>query len=254
MKPFLLLATRAEDEAADDEYAAFLACTGLSERELVRRRLEQGPLGEVDLSAWSGLILGGSPYTWSDPPETRSVTQRRVEAELWALLDRVVAADVPFLGACYGVGALGRHQGGVVDRRYGEPIGAVAVTLTAAGRADPLTGVLPEVFQAFVGHKEAISRLPVGAVLLAGSASCPVQAFRIGKHVYATQFHPELDVAGLRTRISVYRHAGYFAPEELAEITARVGLATVEHPPRLLRRFVERYAVTTHAGAVGATG
>ena len=41
MKPFLLLGTRAEDAAADDEYASFLACTGLGERELRRRRLEQ---------------------------------------------------------------------------------------------------------------------------------------------------------------------------------------------------------------------
>ena len=42
--------------------------------------------------------------------------QHRVEAELAGLLDDVVAADFPFLGACYGVGTLGVHQGGVVDR------------------------------------------------------------------------------------------------------------------------------------------
>ena len=37
--------------------------------------------------------------------------------------------------------------------------------------------------------------LPRHAVLLASSPTCPVQAFRIGSHVYATQFHPELDAA-----------------------------------------------------------
>ena len=31
------------------------------------------------------------------------------------LLDRVVEADFPFFGACYGVGTLACHQGAVVD-------------------------------------------------------------------------------------------------------------------------------------------
>ena len=67
MKPFLLLATRAEDLAADDEYAQFLSCGGLDERDLERRRIERDPLGEVDLDRYSGVILGGSPYTITDP-------------------------------------------------------------------------------------------------------------------------------------------------------------------------------------------
>jgi GMP synthase (glutamine-hydrolysing) len=51
-------------------------------------------------------------------------------------------------------------------------------------------------------------------VILAYSESCPVQAFRVGTRVYATQFHPELDLDGLATRIEVYKYAGYFEPEE----------------------------------------
>lgn len=241
MKPFLLLATRAEDVAADDEYEAFLACGGLRAADLVRHRLEQQPLGEIDLGAYSGIVLGGSPFTVSDPPEAKSATQLRVEAELRALLDRVVAADVPFLGACYGIGTLGSAQGAVVDRHYGEPVGAVTVTLTEKGRRDPLLSGLPGSFDAFAGHKEAISRLPCHAVLLATSATCPVQAFRVGQNAYATQFHPELDLRGLRTRIEIYRNAGYFAPEEMDALLARVGRAVVEHPPQVVRRFVELY-------------
>lgn len=238
---FLLLATRPEDLAADEEYEAFLAATGLGAAELVRVRLEQGPLGEVDLGAYDGILLGGSPFTASDEPQTKSATQLRVEAELAALLDVVVAADLPFLGACYGMGTLGGHQRAVVDRRYGEPIGAVTVSLTPEGRADPLMAGLPASFNAFVGHKEAISRLPEQAVLLATSASCPVQAFRVGRHVYATQFHPELDLPGLRTRIQVYRDAGYFDPAQLPALLAAVERAVVDQPPKLLRRFVELY-------------
>ena len=59
--------------------------------------------------------------------------QHRVERELPALLDEVVARDFPFLGACYGVGTLGVHQGGVIDRTYAEPIGAVRVRSPRTG-------------------------------------------------------------------------------------------------------------------------
>ncbi len=241
MKPFLLLATRGEDLAADGEYSAMLRFGGLEEHQLRRVRLEQGPLGPVRLEDWSGIILGGGPFTASDPD--RSPTQVRVEAELSSLLDEVVARDHPFLGACYGVGTLGLHEGAVVDGTYGEPVGATLVTLTDEGRADPLMRDLPPSFEAFVGHKEAISTLPPHAVLLASSAACPVQSFRVGQHVYATQFHPELDVDGLRTRIDVYKHAGYFDPGRAEALKALAAASDVVHPPAILRAFVQRFAV-----------
>src|SRR5207247_10295789 len=83
--------------------------------------------------------------------------------------------------------------------------------------------------------------LPSPAVRLASSAGCPVQAFRIGANVYATQFHPELDVAGLCTRIEVYKHAGYFEPDQADEIKARATRSDVTWPPAILRGFVRRY-------------
>ena len=242
MKPFLLLAIRAEDAAADNEYESFLAYTGLDERDLRRVRLERRPLGNVDLQEWSGILLGGGPFNSSDPEDSKSPVQRRVEADLRGLLDQVISADFPFLGACYGIGTLGLHQGAVVDRRYAEPIGTIPVTLTGEGRRDTLLRGLPATFDAFAGHKEAISRLPHHAVLLASSPACPVQAFRIGSHVYATQFHPELDAAGLCIRIDVYKNAGYFDPAEAGELMAMARRSSVTHPPEILRRFVRRYA------------
>ena len=242
MKPFLLLGTRAEDAAADNEYNSFLAFSGLGEGDLRRVRLERRPLGTVDLRDWSGILLGGGPFNSSDPESSKSPVQRRVEADLRGLLDRVISADFPFLGACYGIGTLGSHQGAVVDRRHAEPVGPVPVTLTPEGRKDPLLNGLPATFEAFVGHKEAISRLPRHAVRLASSPACPVQAFRIGAHVYATQFHPELDADGLCTRIDVYKHAGYFEPEQADELKALAYRSSVNHPPAILRQFVQRYA------------
>lgn len=242
MKPFLLLAIRAEDAAADNEYDSFRTLSGLNEGELRRVRLEQRALGDVDLDDWSGILVGGGPFNYSDPAELKTPVQRRVEADLHGLLDQVTSADFPFLGACFGIGALGSHQGAQVDRSFKEPVGSVEVTLTAQGRKDPLLGGLPARFDAFTGHKEAISRLPGHAVLLASSPSCPVQAFRVGSNAYATQFHPELNVAGLCTRVEVYKHAGYFDPDQAGEIKAQASRSNVSWPPVILRGFVRRYA------------
>jgi GMP synthase (glutamine-hydrolysing) len=242
VKPFLLLATRAEDQAAADEYAAMLAATGLDEPQLHRVRLEAGPLPALDLDRYAGVVLGGGPFDSSRPEREKSATQRRVEAELRGLLDELVARDFPFLGACYGVGTLGVHQGGVVDGTYAEPISAVPITLTEAGRADPLLAGLPATFDAFVGHKEACRVLPPTAVLLASSPTCPVQMFRVRRNLYATQFHPELDVDGIVARIRIYQHYGYYPPETMDQIIAGVRDAVVTAPPRILANFVERYA------------
>ena len=241
MKPFLLLSSRAEDLAADEEHESFLRCTGLPAARLERHRLEAGPLPHLDLDRYAGILTGGSPFNSSDPEESKSAVQRRVERELAGLLDEVVARDFPFFGACYGVGTLGVHQGGVVDRRYAEPIGAVGIRLTPEGLADPVLEGVPERFDAFVGHKEACRVLPPSAVLLASSAGCPVQMFRVRRNVYATQFHPELDLAGLVTRIRVYQHAGYFEPSEMNDLIARLAPSVVTEPGRILANFVQRY-------------
>ena len=244
MKPFLFLGVRPEDAAADDEYAAMLRCAGLDEPDLRRHRLECEPLApDLDLDRWSGIVLGGGPFQVSDPEDTKSAVQRRIEADLGRLLDQVVPRDFPFLGACYGIGTLGRHEGAVVDRTFGKPVGAVAVDVTADGRADPLFAVAGPSFGAFAGHKEAIRRLPAHAVTLATSPPCPVQAFRIGSRVYATQFHPELDLDGLETRVLTYRHAGYFAPHEVEPILVAARASGVTETPDLLGRFVELFAV-----------
>ncbi|MCY7402238.1 MAG: glutamine amidotransferase [Nocardioides sp.] len=242
MRPFLFLGTRAEDAVAQQEYDAVLAGTGLRPDELVRLRLEQEPLGEIDLDTWSGIILGGGPFNVSDPEDAKSPVQRRVEAELHDLATRAVAADFPFLGACYGIGVLGTLAGGVVDRTYGEAIGALPVRLTAAGVSDPLFGHLPATFSAYLGHKEAVARLPEGAVLLASTDTCPVHAFRLGSHVYATQFHPELDAQALCDRVDAYSAHGYYAPHEQESLKAAARVALVTEPVRLLARFVELYA------------
>ena len=176
-------------------------------------------------------------YVQTDPEETKSPVQRAVEAELGRMLDVVRRRDLPFLGCCYGVGTLGRHAGGVVDNAHGESAAPVEVTLTDEGVADPLLAGVPRTFAAYVGHKEAMSALPPGTVLLAAGADCPVQMFRLGTRQYATQFHPELDQAGILERLEIYRDHGYFAPGEYEPTVAGLAAVDPEHPRRILANF-----------------
>lgn len=240
MKPFLLLASRAEDAAADGELDAICRYGGLDPADVHRVRMEAGPLPAIRLDDYAGVIVGGSPFNSSD--RVKSELQQRVEAELAPLLDEIVERDFPFLGACYGVGTLGRHQGALIGTTYPEPISPVRITLTPEGRADPLLDGLPDAFEAYVGHKESCTTLPAHAVLLASSPTCPVQMFRVRQNLYATQFHPELDLAGIETRIEVYRGFGYFAPETIDHVLAGVRAGRVHEVQRILRNFVTRYA------------
>jgi GMP synthase (glutamine-hydrolysing) len=241
-RPFLLLSIRGEDEAADDEYRSMRRFAGLDATGMRRIRLTHEPLGRIDLDDWSGIVLGGGPFNVSDPPEVKSAIQCRAESELLALLQRIVEQDHPFLGCCYGVGTLGTVIGATIDRTYAEPVGGVTVSVTDEGRDDPLFAPLPATFEAFGGHREAATTLPPGAVRLAASAECPVQAFRVGRNVYATQFHPELDLDGMLTRIDVYKGHGYFAPESAEALKSEVRRWDVRHAPTVLQQFVRRYA------------
>lgn len=240
MLPFLLLATRDHDEAAEAEYASVLRHTGLAADELIRVRVEAEPLPPITLDDYSGVILGGSSFNISD--DVKSSLQQRVEDDLAAVLARVVDQDVPFLGLCYGVGAITRHIGGTVDREFGEPVGAIEVTLTPSGRQDALLAGLGERFWAFVGHKEACSALPTTAEVLAIGVDCPVQMYRVGRNVYVTQFHPELDADDLEARMRIYRDHGYYDPAELGQLVDLIHNSPVDGRQHLvLRNFVQRY-------------
>ncbi|WP_312870568.1 glutamine amidotransferase [Gordonia asplenii] len=240
--PFLLLSIRRESDAADDEFQSVKRLAGLDDSSLRRINVSHEPLGKIDLGDWSGIVLGGGSFDVSDPDESKSDTQKRAEAELFELLTRIVDIDFPFIGFGYSVGLLGAIIGATIDRAHSEPFGGLTVTLTDEGMRDPLFEPMPTEFDAYGGHQAAATALPPDAVSLASSPDCPIQAFRVGVNVYVTQFHPELDLDGLRTRIGAYRNHGYVAPEAADELKSDARRFDVVHPSGILKRFAERYA------------
>lgn len=243
MKPFLILQLRPETEASDDEYDAILRKSGLDAAQTHRIRLDCDDLpAGLDLADYSGVIVGGGPGCVSDPVEKKTPTEARIEASVMSLMPDITAQDFPFLGCCYGIGILGHHLGAVVSKdQFGEDVGAVNCSLTDAGHSDMLLQDLPPEFEAFVGHKEAVQTLPMGCVHLISSPACPFQMIRFGNNVYATQFHPEADSAGFETRINIYKHRGYFPPEDAERLIETCRAADVHAPALILRNFVETY-------------
>ncbi|MDQ2089544.1 glutamine amidotransferase [Marimonas arenosa] len=245
MKPFLILQLRPETEASDDEFAAILRKGGIAPENARRVRLDQGGLpNDLNLADYSGVIVGGGPGCVSDPPEKKKSIEARIEDTVLSLMPEIIARDFPFLGCCYGIGILGHHLGGagtVSKERFGEEVGTSDCSLTEAGKSDPICDGIADDFLAFVGHKEAVQKLPPGCVHLVSSPTCPFQMIRYGQNVYATQFHPEADSAGFEVRVGIYKNFGYFPPEEADNIIALCRAADVHAPERVLRNFVKLF-------------
>ena len=111
---------------------------------------------------------------WEEAAHPWLVAEKRAIRE-W------VAEDRPFLGFCLGHQLLADALGGRVGPAVASEVGVMDVGLETAGRGDPLFAGLPETLTCMQWHSAAVTALPAGATLLAGSPVCPVQAFRVGR-------------------------------------------------------------------------
>ena len=184
---------------ADHERRCFVARSGLPEANVVPHDLCQGPPSLELLSTFDAVTVGGAGDYYvskENLPHFR---------EFLDFLREVVARGHPTFASCFGYQCLVLALGGEVihdpDRCE---VGTYELTLTEEGAADALMSVLPERFNAQLGHKDRASRAPDGIVNLASSPLSPFQALRIpDQPIWATQFHPELD---RETNLDRFRH------------------------------------------------
>ncbi len=240
-KPFLILQLRPEDDTSNNEFEAILKYGGLDESDTHRIRIEKTGIPALSLQDYAAVIVGGSPFDISTPQDEKSAIQVKIESDFRHLFDQIVRDDYPFLGACSGCGLLGSYLDTPMSGKYAEPVGGATVSLTEDGTEDPLLASFPEQIDVLCGHKEACDQIPQTATLLLTSEACPVQMFRIGENVYATQFHPEGDGEGFTIRVHAYKHHGYFPPEEAEALIIAVNSTDTPYARGILRRFVERY-------------
>jgi len=159
-------------------FATFLESRGIPWR-LVK--VDAGEAVPRDPRGFSGLAFMGGPMSVND--------NRPWIAEVLALVNSAVDADIPVLGHCLGGQLMAKALGGTVTRNPVKEIGWGTVMVENNDAARDWFGSTRE-FSAFHWHGETFS-IPPGAVRLATSPYCANQAFALGKHL-AMQCHVEM--------------------------------------------------------------
>jgi GMP synthase (glutamine-hydrolysing) len=105
------------------------------------------------------------------------------------LVRRRLAAAKPTLGVCFGAQVIASALGKPVYRGNGDEIGYRRITPTEAGLSSPVRHF--DGIPVAQWHGDTFE-LPDGVTLLASSEQYENQAFAVGSHALAVQFHPEL--------------------------------------------------------------
>lgn len=239
--PWLYVCVRPQLGAAAAEYESFRTATGLEPGQLTELDLVRDSLPADVFERYGGFVVGGSPFNLTDPESSKTDVQKRIERDLERLAGASVEGRMPGFFTCFGIGVVTRMLGGEVSRAYPEDTGPTTVRLTDAGNADPIFGGVADSFTVLTAHKEGSGAVPPGGALLATNDACPVQAFRVGDRLYATQFHPEATTRAFTERMAVYRDDGYFAASDYDVISGRVLATSVTEPMRMLRAFARAF-------------
>jgi GMP synthase (glutamine-hydrolysing) len=177
----------------------WLAEDGVDTIVLAAADLPEGGVGAVGAAAQppvDGLVVLGGGFMPDDDEHFPFLPRER------ALVGDALASGLPLLGICLGAQVLAHVAGGTVTASSGETEhGSCPVVLLARAANDPLFGGLTgyEELRMIQNHRDSVTTLPPGAVLLATSDACRVQAFRVGAAAWGVQFHPEADAERLRT-------------------------------------------------------
>ena len=129
------------------------------------------------------VILGG-PIGANDEADYPFI------ADELKLAESRIGSGKPILGICLGAQLIARAMGAKVYPNKEKEICWSPLSLSAEGLNSPLK----HLSEAFVLHWHGDTfDLPEGSALLASTQATKNQAFQIGKHVLALQFHPEAD-------------------------------------------------------------
>jgi GMP synthase (glutamine-hydrolysing) len=137
------------------------------------------------------IVLGGTMDAFDD--EKNPQFQPMIE-----LLRGFHRAEKPILGICLGAQLAARVFDKPVYRHIELEVGFTEVEITEAGARCPLLAGAARRQRVMEWHQDTFE-LPEGAELLVTGERCRNQAFRIGAHVYAFQFHFEATIPMLRS-------------------------------------------------------
>ena len=153
-----------------------------------------------EIDDYAGLVVLGGPMSANDTAKYPFLT------DTMSLIRKFAAADRPVLGVCLGAQIIARAFGGEVYRMPHLESGFYTMDMTPDGKRDPVFSALGAEVTSFQNHFEAVRNVP-GATSLATGGACPIQAYRIGRATYATQFHPEVTLDIVRDWIRKFGRA-----------------------------------------------
>jgi GMP synthase (glutamine-hydrolysing) len=175
-------------------FAAVLCARGFRAQYV---RLFAGDTIPDDWSAAAASVFLGGPMSVNDAADFPYLAAEK------AVIRGALARRLPVLGVCLGAQLLAAAAGAPVYPGPQREIGWEPVTLTPAGRRDPVLACLAPLARVFHWHGETFD-LPAGATHLAASAITNHQAFRIGTNAYGLQFHVEVDPSMIDAWIRAY--------------------------------------------------
>ncbi len=164
-----------------------------------------------------------------------------LKAEI-ALIQEAHKRDIPIVGICLGSQLIARAFGGSIGKTSEKEIGFFPISLTQEGERDPLFKNFSPLFNVLHWHGEEVTTLPSEAIVLASSAGCSVQAFRIGEKVLGFQFHVELEKGRVCALGKLFPHdltPGLYT-QSVEEIAAGDFTSLHEKAFLLLDRFLEK--------------
>jgi len=226
---------RDQERVREEEYASFLAYSGLSQDQLdILNVFDIPDFGPEVLEGYDALFVGGASEASVLEPEHYPFVLPGI-----GLLQHCVTHDIPVFASCFGfqlaVLALG---GEIVRDKDGYEMGSPPISLTEAAKTDTIFCDMPDKFPAVSVHMERAPELPGSCELLAYTEACP-HSFKVkDKPFWAFQFHPELDRSTLVERLTIYKEKYTDGDGQLDKVLAE----TVETPDsnQLVRKFVER--------------
>jgi GMP synthase-like glutamine amidotransferase len=131
---------------------------------------------------FDGYVIGGSPAS-ANGGEAWINT-------LMSFIRELDAEAIPTIGVCFGHQVIARALGGRIDKNPGG--WGFGVSPTAFIKHEAWMFPPKEKLNLYAAHSEQVLELPRHAEMVGGSTFCPFGSYKIGNHIFTTEYHPEM--------------------------------------------------------------